>query len=257
MNKPIISVENLSKNYLIGKKLYGSGMPTFRDVVSHKFHSFFSGDKKNSETTSFSALKNVSFEVQTGDIVGIIGKNGAGKSTLLKILSRITYPTSGRIVLRGSVSSLLEVGTGFNPELTGRENIYLNGAIMGMKKAEIDKKFDSIIDFSEMEEFIDTPVKRYSSGMYTKLAFSIASHLEPDILFIDEVLAVGDNEFKKKCIQKMSEIANQGRTILFVSHDLSSIKSLCNRGILLNKGSVEYNGSINEALKHYEANVLI
>jgi lipopolysaccharide transport system ATP-binding protein len=253
MSKAIISVENISKNYFISKNLYGSGMPTLQDVISHKIKHLFSKNGNGNGVSKFWALQDVSFEVNKGDIVGIIGKNGAGKSTLLKILSRITYPTSGRIVMRGSVASLLEVGTGFNQDLTGRENIYLNGAIMGMKKSEIDKKFDSIIDFSGVEEFIDTPVKRYSSGMYTRLSFSIAAHLEPDILIIDEVLAVGDNEFQKKCIQKMSKIAQQGMTVLFVSHDLKSISDFCSKGVLLNKGSVAFNGNITEAISHYHS----
>lgn len=253
MNKAIISVENLSKNYFIGKNISGTGLPTLRDFLSYKMNSFFAKEKNKNEETSFWALKDVSFEIKQGDIVGIIGKNGAGKSTLLKILSRITYPTTGKIIMRGSVSSLLEVGTGFNPDLTGRENIYLNGAIMGMKKAEINDKFNSIVEFSGIEEFIDTPVKRYSSGMYTRLAFSISSHLEPDILIIDEVLAVGDSDFQKKCIKKMSEIAAQGRTVLFVSHDLNSIKSLCTKGILLRKGTVEFNGNIADAIRHYDS----
>jgi ABC-type polysaccharide/polyol phosphate transport system ATPase subunit len=254
MNKPIISIEKLCKKYTIGGNHYGlMGMPTFRDAFSHKINNFFSNNGKSKNLTTFWALKDISFEINRGEIVGILGKNGAGKSTLLKILSRITYPTSGKIVLRGSLSSLLEVGTGFNPELTGGENIYLNGAIMGMSKAEIDKKFSSIVSFSEIENFIDTPVKRYSSGMYTRLAFSVAAHLEPDLLIIDEVLAVGDNDFQKKCIQKMTDFANEGRTILFVSHDLKAVKSFCTKGIVLHKGTIVFNGDIADALKYYDS----
>jgi lipopolysaccharide transport system ATP-binding protein len=253
MKTPIISVENISKFYFINRNLYGSGLPTLRDILSQKTSSIFSRKKNESEAAKFWALKDISFDVNKGDVIGIIGKNGAGKSTLLKILSRITYPTSGRIVMKGSVSSLLEVGTGFNPELTGRENIYLNGAIMGMKKVEIDKKFDSIVDFSGIEEFIDTPVKRYSSGMYMRLAFSIVSHLEPDILIIDEVLAVGDSNFQKKSLKKITEVASQGRTVLFVSHDLKAINSLCSKGIILHKGQIEFNGNIEEAIHRYDS----
>jgi lipopolysaccharide transport system ATP-binding protein len=200
----------------------------------------------------FWALKDVSFEVRKGEAVGIIGRNGAGKSTLLKILSRITYPSTGRFEINGRVSSLLEVGTGFHPELTGRENIYLNGTILGMRRAEIRKKFDAIVDFSGVEKFLDTPVKHYSSGMKVRLAFSVAAHLEPEILIIDEVLAVGDAEFQKKCLGKMDEVSKgQGRTVLFVSHNMRAVESLCSTGMLLNHGSIELAGPIKEVIKAY------
>jgi lipopolysaccharide transport system ATP-binding protein len=197
------------------------------------------------------ALKDVSFEVKRGEVVGIIGRNGAGKSTLLKILSRITHPTSGRVKLNGRVSSLLEVGTGFHPELTGRENIYLNGTILGMTKDEVDRKFDEIVDFSGVEKFIDTPVKRYSSGMKVRLAFSVAAHLEPEILLIDEVLAVGDARFQKKCLGKMREVTGEGRTVLFVSHNMPSIEALCDRTILLDEGRSIFDGDTGRAINRY------
>jgi lipopolysaccharide transport system ATP-binding protein len=201
----------------------------------------------------FWAVKDVSFKVNQGDVVGIIGRNGAGKSTLLKILSRITEPTVGRIRIKGRVASLLEVGTGFHPELTGRENIYLNGAILGMSRAEIKGKFDEIVAFAAVEKFLDTPVKRYSSGMYVRLAFAVAAHLEPEILIVDEVLAVGDSEFQKKCLGKIREVATGGRTILFVSHNMQAVSVLCNRGMFLREGSLEYIGSIKEAIDMYTA----
>ncbi|OGV67825.1 MAG: hypothetical protein A2283_22305 [Lentisphaerae bacterium RIFOXYA12_FULL_48_11] len=198
------------------------------------------------------ALKDISFEVKRGEVLGIIGRNGAGKSTLLKILSRITEPTSGRAVMRGRVGSLLEVGTGFHPELTGRENIFLNGAILGMRKKEIESKFDEIVAFAEVERFIDTPVKRYSSGMYVRLAFAVAAHLDPEILIVDEVLAVGDAAFQKKCLGKMSDVATrEGRTVLFVSHNMAAIQQLCQKGILLSKGQLTYNGTSNDAVNQY------
>ena len=200
----------------------------------------------------FWALKDVSFEVQEGEVLGIIGRNGAGKSTLLKILSRITEPTSGRVTLRGRVASLLEVGTGFHPELTGRENIFLNGAVLGMSRAEIRKKFDEIVAFAEIDKFIDTPVKRYSSGMYVRLAFAVAAHLEPEILIVDEVLAVGDAEFQKKCLGKMNEVSRRdGRTVLFVSHNMEPLLKLCDRGILLNSGQLTEIGPVSEVISAY------
>ena len=202
------------------------------------------------------ALRDVSFEVHKGEVIGIIGRNGAGKSTLLKVLTRITEPTSGRAVLRGRVSSLLEVGTGFHPELSGRENAYLNGAILGMRRSEIDRKFDEIVAFSEVERFIDTPVKRYSSGMYVRLAFAVAAHLEPEILLVDEVLAVGDIGFQKKCLGKMEQVARQGRTVLFVSHNMAAIQALCSRAILLEEGKVVFNGAQDEAVRAYIASVV-
>jgi lipopolysaccharide transport system ATP-binding protein len=201
------------------------------------------------------ALRDVTFEVKRGEVLGIIGRNGAGKSTLLKILSRTTAPTSGRAVVKGRIGSLLEVGTGFHPELTGRENIYLNGSILGMKKAEIDRKIDEIIDFSGVERFIDTPVKRYSSGMYVRLAFSVAAHLEPDVLVLDEVLAVGDAHFQKKCMGKMEEVGRHGRTILFVSHNMAMISNLCRTGIVMDSGRVEFRGPVSDAVvRYYQAN---
>ena len=231
--KPIIRVENLSKRYQIG----GGQNPnaTFREMIANAVKSPFkrNGDKK-SET--FWALKDVNFEINPGEVVGIIGRNGAGKSTLLKILSRITEPTTGKVELYGRVGSLLEVGTGFHQELTGRENIFLNGAILGMKQSEIVRKFDEIVDFSEIESFIDTPVKYYSSGMYMRLAFAVAANLEPEILIVDEVLAVGDADFQKKCLGKMQDVSNHGRTVIFVSHQMGSIAQLCQKAILLEKG---------------------
>jgi homopolymeric O-antigen transport system ATP-binding protein len=259
MPAPIISVENLSKRYLVGHRAEQSGMHRYtalRDVMGRELRNaarkavdvmrgrqVMQGD----QVEEFWALKDVSFEVQDGEVLGIIGRNGAGKSTLLKILSRITEPTRGRVTLRGRVASLLEVGTGFHPELTGRENIYLNGAILGMSRAEIRKKFDEIVAFAEVEKFLDTPVKRYSSGMYVRLAFAIAAHLEPEILVVDEVLAVGDAEFQKKCLGKMDEVSRrQGRTVLFVSHNMAAVRSLCSRGLLLQNSRVALEGSVGE-----------
>ncbi len=229
---PAIRVENLGKRYKIG--LREQAHQNFREVLTGLAAAPFRRLRRLREGTNGAdtiwALKDVSFEVQPGEVVGIIGRNGAGKTTLLKILSRITEPTSGRVELRGRVASLLEVGTGFHPELTGRENIYLNGAILGMKKAEIDRKFDEIVAFAETEKFLDTPVKRYSSGMYVRLAFAVAAHLEPDILIVDEVLAVGDAEFQRKCVGKMKDVATGGRTVLFVSHNMAASTQRCGRG---------------------------
>lgn len=236
-----ISIKNISKKYLVGKQKDGS----LRGTLS----GFFQSNKHTTE--EFYALKDVSFDVMQGDVVGIIGKNGAGKSTLLKILSQITKPSSGRIELNGRVASLLEVGTGFHPELTGRENVFLNGTILGMTRKEVALKFDEIVAFSGVEKFIDTPVKHYSSGMYVRLAFAVAAHLEPEILIIDEVLAVGDAEFQKKCLGKMKDVAGEGRTVLFVSHDLGAVKQLCNKGVLLEKGRVSINGSMQSVLNAY------
>ncbi len=254
-NNTIIKVEGLSKQYLLNKNnapksdtLFGnvmSGIRNLKDIASKK------------EMIDFWALQNVSFEIEQGDRVGIIGRNGAGKSTLLKVLSRITPPTKGRIEITGRVASLLEVGTGFHGDLSGRENIYLNGSILGMSKQEIDKKFDEIVAFSEVENFLDTPVKRYSSGMYVRLAFAVAAHLEPEILIVDEVLAVGDAAFQKKCIGKMKDVSNSGRTILFVSHHMASIQSLCNKAIVLKNGQVDFPLSDTDAcLKHYLKDVV-
>ena len=246
-----IVVEHLSKRYLIGHRSGGAGKYKYtalRDVigrgvksVTRKATDAIHGRQvvQGDEIEEFWALKDISFEVKQGEVLGIIGRNGAGKSTLLKILSRITEPTAGRVLLRGRVSSLLEVGTGFHPELTGRENIFLNGAILGMTQREIRKKFDEIVAFSEVDKFLDTPVKYYSSGMYVRLAFAVAAHLEPEILIVDEVLAVGDSEFQKKCLGKMNEVSQKhGRTVLFVSHNMDAVLKLCSRGILLESGSV-------------------
>ncbi len=251
MARPIIEVTELSKSYSIGRReSYGS----LRDEIMQALASPFrrkglSGSGESADTIW--ALKDVSFEVEEGEVLGIIGRNGAGKSTLLKILSRITEPTGGRITMRGRVASLLEVGTGFHPELTGRENIFLNGALLGMTSAEIRSKFDEIVAFSEIEKFLDTPVKRYSSGMHVRLAFAVAAHLEPEILVVDEVLAVGDTIFQKKCIDKMMEVSSQGRTVLFVSHNFSAVKSFCSRGVLLDEGRLIFTGAVQEAIDAY------
>jgi lipopolysaccharide transport system ATP-binding protein len=245
-----ISVENLSKHYQIGASIHH--YDTFRDHFESAVKSLFKRNgSRAARTETFWALKNVSFEVKAGDVVGVIGKNGAGKSTLLKILSRITEPSTGFAEIRGRVASLLEVGTGFHGELTGRENIYLNGAMLGMKKVEIQRKFDAIVEFSGVEKFIDTPVKRYSSGMYVRLAFAVAAHLEPEILIIDEVLAVGDLAFQKKCLGKMGEVARSGRTVLFVSHHMPSILGLCPTAILLEAGQIAFRGPSSTAIERY------
>lgn len=255
-----IKIENLSKKYIIGHQAKES-YTTFRDVIAASAKNFgtnalatLTGKKPKNQrpyTEEFWALKNIDLNIEQGDRVGIIGRNGAGKSTLLKILSRVTVPTTGRVIINGRVASLLEVGTGFHPELTGRENIFLNAAILGMSKAEIKKKFDEIVAFAEVEKFLDTPVKRYSSGMYVRLAFSVAAHLEPEILIVDEVLAVGDAEFQKKCLGKMEEVGAEGRTVLFVSHNMVSIQQLCGKGILLRDGAVRNTGSIEKVIESY------
>lgn len=261
-----IKVEKISKRYRIGLKdeMHDSMLATAIDFIKsplknyRKYQSlyvfddtkegFFSDDES---TGIIWPLKDISFEVKRGEVIGVIGRNGAGKSTLLKILSRITDPTGGRVELRGRVSSLLEVGTGFHPELTGRENIYLNGTILGMRKTEIDRKYDEIVDFSEVKKFIDTPVKRYSSGMKVRLAFSVAAHLEAEILFVDEVLAVGDSAFQKKCLNKMQDIGNYGRTIIFVSHNMQALTRLCPRAILLQDGRVAADGPSYKVVNQY------
>ncbi|HAZ10359.1 MAG TPA: ABC transporter ATP-binding protein [Candidatus Omnitrophica bacterium] len=251
MANPIIETKSLSKKYRITHK---EAYFTLRDSIVNCFKSPFGIFKKkrtDSSKEDFWALKDVSFDVNPGEVVGVIGRNGAGKTTLLKILSRITYPTEGEIRLRGRVGSLLEVGTGFHPELTGRENIYFNGSILGMKKKEIDKKFDEIVDFSGVEKFIDTPVKRFSSGMQVRLAFSVAAYLEPEILLVDEVLAVGDAEFQKKCLGKMKDISKGGRTILFVSHNMSAIRNLCSRVIMLEGGKISLDSDSETAVSKY------
>lgn len=258
---PIITAENLGKKYILGQQSQES-YTSLRDVMTngakglvHKLRHPFAASKNNPNLEEFWALKNLDFEIQQGDRVGIIGRNGAGKSTLLKILSRITEPTIGQVKIRGRVASLLEVGTGFHPELSGRENIFLNGAVLGMSNVEIKKKFDEIVAFAEVEKFLDTPVKRYSSGMYVRLAFAVAAHLEPEILIVDEVLAVGDAQFQKKCLGKMEEVGKEGRTVLFVSHNMAMISNLCQKGIVLEGGGLSFYGGISEAvLKYYQRN---
>lgn len=255
MSKPVIRVENLSKKYVIAHQQ--DSYKTFRGAITDAAKSLTNAlnPRAKKETQlgreEFWALNDVSFEIQQGDRVGIIGRNGAGKSTLLKILSRITEPTTGKIRISGRVASLLEVGTGFHPELTGRENIFLNGAILGMSKIEIQRKFDEIVAFAEIEKFLDTPVKRYSSGMYVRLAFAVAAHLEPEILIVDEVLAVGDAQFQNKCLGKMKEVGKEGRTVLFVSHNMSAIQLLCERCILMRKGHVQADANAGEAVQMY------
>ena len=274
MSQSIITVENLSKRYRIGER--EREYKTFREAIIDVFAGPVRNLKRLRELTNFDdpetypsnmnpvsnvgkaaqddviwALKDVSFEIRKGEIVGIIGRNGAGKSTLLKILSRITEPTSGNIKIHSRVSSLLEIGTGFHPELTGRENVFLNGAILGMRKKEIERKFDEIIAFAETDKFVDTPVKYYSSGMYLRLAFAIAAHLEPEILLVDEVLAVGDAAFQKKCLGKMGDVAKEGRTVLFVSHNMTAVKSLCQRAIWLDKGMVVGAGEVGWVVDSY------
>lgn len=252
--KPIIRVEGVSKQYRIGTR-QSAHHGSLKQTLSEVFRSAFkltqhrNGDSPEGEWVW--VLKDVDFEVMPGEIVGIIGRNGAGKSTLLKILSRVSEPTTGRVELYGRLGSLLEVGTGFHPELTGRENVYLNGAILGMARREIERKFDEIVDFSEIEKFLDTPVKHYSSGMYMRLAFSVAVHLEPEVLILDEVLAVGDVAFQKKCLEKMARVARNGRTVLFVSHSISSISELCNRVILLGEGRIVEEGPTERVIDRY------
>jgi lipopolysaccharide transport system ATP-binding protein len=250
MSRPVIIVEDLGKEYVLGAREQAN--QTFREMLATAVTApirRLRGEIRSEERIW--ALKNVSFEVKQGEIVGIIGRNGAGKSTLLKILSRITEPTEGRVVLRGRVASLLEVGTGFHQELTGRENIFLNGAILGMTQREIRKKFDDIVAFAEVEKFLDTPVKHYSSGMYVRLAFAVAAHLEPEILIVDEVLAVGDAAFQQKCLAKMEDVTGLGRTVLFVSHQLPAVSSLCSRTIVLEKGQISFVGDTADAISHY------
>lgn len=252
-DKPIIEVKHLSKEYQIGiDRTYKTLSESLTTGIRHPVQALRNigtmGPKE-----SFWALKDINFEVQPGEVIGIIGRNGAGKSTLLKILARITHPTEGEIVMRGRVGSLLEVGTGFHPELTGRENIYFNGAILGMKKREIDEKFEEIVKFSGVEQFLDTPVKRYSSGMNVRLAFSVAAHLDPEILLVDEVLAVGDAEFQKKCLGKMSEVAEGGRTVLFVSHNMNAVETLCERCITLREGLlIQDSNDVRSTILDYE-----
>lgn len=262
MSESIISVDNLSKSYLIGHQGPREKYYSLRETISRgtrqmarKTIDTLRGKQllQGDEIEEFWALKDISFDVKQGEVLGIIGRNGAGKSTLLKVLSRITEPTKGRVVLYGRVASLLEVGTGFHPELTGRENIFLNGAILGMAKSEIRRKFDEIVDFAGVERFLDTPVKRYSSGMYVRLAFAVAAHLEPEILVVDEVLAVGDSEFQKKCMGKMQDVANGGRTVLFVSHNMAAVESLCSRAVLMKQGQLVDQGHPSPLIEKYLA----
>jgi len=250
MSNSVIKVANLGKMYRIGQTIRHD---TIRDAITDFFTKHFKHRKvdRKSHNEMIWALKDISFEVERGELIGIIGRNGSGKTTLLKILSRITEPTEGRAEIRGRVGSLLEVGTGFHPELTGRENIFLNGAILGMAKREIKKKFDEIVAFAEVEKFIDTPVKRYSSGMYVRLAFAVAAHLEPEILLMDEVLAVGDTVFQKKCLGKMGDVAKQGRTVLFVSHNMAAVTRICQRTILLDGGRILRDGSSPKVVSDY------
>lgn len=256
MSDGVIRVENLSKKYQLGRNAgqNRAGYRTLRETLSEGAQRLFRNPKSafgDSGTEEFWALRDVSFDVKQGEVVGIIGRNGAGKSTLLKILSRITEPTTGRISIQGRVASLLEVGTGFHQELTGRENIFLNGAILGMTGAEIKAKFDEIVAFAEVDKFLDTPVKRYSSGMYVRLAFAVAAHLEPEILVVDEVLAVGDAEFQQKCLGKMQDVSRSGRTVLFVSHNIGAVTQLCSVGIFLESGSIKMVGAAAEAARAY------
>jgi lipopolysaccharide transport system ATP-binding protein len=256
----VITVENISKRYIIGRQTQERYV-ALRDVLANRARQAFKMlrhplggfDRCDPGREEFWALKDISFEVMQGDRLGIIGRNGAGKSTILKILSRITEPTTGRIRIKGRVASLLEVGTGFHPELTGQENIFLNGAILGMTRKEIKKKFDEIVDFAEVEKFLDTPVKRYSSGMYVRLAFSVASHLEPEILVVDEVLAVGDAAFQKKCLGKMDDVSKEGRTVLFVSHNMGAVQSLCTKALLLENGTLKKEGDVYSVVRYYLA----
>lgn len=250
MSGPIIDVQGLGKKFILRHK-QGEGYTALRDVIATKARTLFRPSALRSSQSEFWALKDLSFQVAAGDRVGIIGRNGAGKSTLLKILSRIVDPTTGRVVIEGRLSSLLEVGTGFHPELSGRENIYLNGAILGMSRSEIASKFDEIVDFAEVEQFLDTPVKRYSSGMYVRLAFAVAAHLEPEILVVDEVLAVGDAEFQRKCLGKMKEVSLGGRTILFVSHNMAAIQNLCTSAIYLKHGQLVAQGETSNVIGEY------
>ena len=252
MTSTVIRVENLQKKYLISELGNPSAYGSLREDISKNVRSLFKGSGKNI-TREFTALNQVSFDLKEGDRLGIIGRNGAGKSTLLKILSRITAPTSGVVKIKGKVSSLLEVGTGFHPELTGRENIFLNGAILGMSKSDINREFDSIVEFSEVSQFLETPVKRYSSGMYMKLAFSVAAHLRSNILIVDEVLAVGDSQFQKKCMDKMEKASSEGKTLLFVSHNLGSVRKVCNLGLVLNKGVSSGLMPVADALQSYQS----
>lgn len=247
--EPAIKIENIGKKYIIRhneKIQFDNNIDKIKGTAKRLLHPI-----KNSGKEDFWALSDVNIQVQPGESIGLIGKNGAGKSTLLKLISRITEPTTGRIEINGTVSAMLEVGTGFNRELTGRENIYLNGTILGMTRSEIDKKFNTIVEFSEIDKFIDTPVKRYSNGMFVRLAFAVASHLDPDIMVVDEVLAVGDSRFQKKCLDQMANVTSNGRTVIYVSHNMATIRQLCSRVVFLNKGHVDFEGDVEEGIKHY------
>ena len=252
MTQPVIRVEGLGKRYRLGQNR--APYLTLRDAIA-KLGSGLRGGKATAQRGEFWALRDVGFDIARGDTVALVGRNGAGKSTLLKILSRITAPTTGKAELFGRVGSLLEVGTGFHPELTGRENIYLNGAILGMRRREIARSFDQIVAFAGVEKFVDTPVKRYSSGMHTRLAFAVAAHLETEILLVDEVLAVGDAEFQKKCLGKMQDVAHEGRTVIFVSHNMSAVAQLCRSAVALKNGEVWMTGGVHEVIKKYLAEV--
>ncbi|MBN2432523.1 MAG: ABC transporter ATP-binding protein [Acidobacteria bacterium] len=256
MNEPIIQVEGIDKKYRIAAA--HTHYRTLRETLTsaaarglNRFRNVLKGQAASTGSETFWALRDVSFSVHRGQVLGLIGQNGAGKSTLLKIIARITEPTAGRVTIRGRLSSMLEVGTGFHPELTGRENIFLNGAILGMTRAEIERKFDEIVAFSEIADFLETPVKHYSSGMYVRLAFAVAAHLEPQILLIDEVLAVGDVEFQRKCLRKMGSVAREGRTIIFVSHQMNAVRELCDECLLLDKGRIVRLGVTNDVIKEY------
>ena len=262
MSDIVLKIENLGKKYTIGHQTENGRYMALRDVLMQNVRSFWYKTKdlvqgrpiiKGDTQEEVWALKDVSFEIRRGEVVGIIGRNGAGKSTLLKVLSRITEPSAGRVTIKGRIASLLEVGTGFHPELSGRENIYLNGAILGMTRQEIKRKFDEIVAFAEVEKFLDTPVKRYSSGMYVRLAFAVAAHLEPEILLVDEVLAVGDAAFQKKCLGKMGDVAREGRTVLFVSHNMGAINALCPKTVLLEQGSIVLIGDSSRVTETYLA----
>jgi homopolymeric O-antigen transport system ATP-binding protein len=263
MTDAIISIEQLGKRYVIAHQRERAHYKTLRETMTLKVRDVLNGwhvrngnnGVEKATREEFWALKDVSFEVKRGEVLGIIGRNGAGKSTLLKLLSRITEPSCGRMRIRGRVACLLEVGTGFHPELTGRENVFLNGAILGMSKAEIKRKFDEIVAFSEVEKFLDTPVKRYSSGMYVRLAFAVAAHLEPEILIIDEVLAVGDAQFQKKCLGKMHDVSREGRTVLFVSHNMAAVRQLTSRSLVLSQGRTVFNGTTEDAIARYTEDI--
>jgi lipopolysaccharide transport system ATP-binding protein len=262
MGEVVIRAERLGKKYAIAHRRPGTGYVALRDELARAAGAIWRRARDlahgsplldGDDIEEFWALRDIGFEIRRGEVVGVIGRNGAGKSTLLKILSRITEPSEGRVVIEGRVASLLEVGTGFHPELTGRDNIFLNGAILGMGRAEIRRKFDEIVAFADVERFLDTPVKRYSSGMHVRLAFAVAAHLEPEILVIDEVLAVGDAEFQKKCLGKMSEVAHGGRTVFFVSHNMSAVQALCGRGLLLDRGKLVADGPVTDVIQNYIA----